>query len=163
MSQHGPSSAIQKQDCKVKRASTPGLVDQSGFEDDSDSTDGGSTSLQVKILDELKKVSSRLDAVENQVAEGGQRRRRDRKKDSHKLSKVSHSKNDILKCKKCDDSSEVSDSEEDDCELPIRSTLRSSKAIQKHVDRAVADLERSQVTKGKEQVFKSKRGALLMW
>ena len=158
MSQHGPSSAIQKQDCKVKRASTPGLADQSGFEDDSDSTDGGSTSLQVKILDELKKVSSRLDAVENQVAEGGQRRRRDPKKDSHKLSKVSHSKNDSVKCKKCDDSSEVSDSEEDDCELPILSTLRSSKVIQKHIDRAVADLERSQVTKGKEQVFKSKRG-----
>ena len=41
MSQHGPSSAIQKQDCKVNRASTPGLADQSGSEDDSDSTDGG--------------------------------------------------------------------------------------------------------------------------
>ena len=158
MSLHGPSLATQKQNFKVKRALTPGLANQSGSEDDSDLTDGGSASHQVKILDELRKVSSRLDSVEDQVAEGGRRHRREGKKDSHKLSKVSHSKSDNVKCKKCDDSSDVSDFEDDDFEIPILSTLRSSKAIQKHVNRAVADLERSQVTKGKDQVLKSKGG-----
>ena len=39
----------------VKRASTPGLEDQSDSEDGSDSADGGSASLQLKILGELKK------------------------------------------------------------------------------------------------------------
>ena len=106
-------------------------------------------------------MSSRLDVVEHQVAEGWQRCRQEGKNDS-KLSTDFQSKSDTLKCKKCDESSDVSDSD-DDCEIPILSTRRSSKLIQKHVNRAVADLERSQAMKGKEQVIKSKRGALLMW
>ena len=124
MSLHGQSSVTHKQDFYVKRASTPGLEDQSGSEDDLESADGGSAPLQLKILEEIKKVSSRLDVVEHQVAEG-----------------------------------ESSDSDsDDDCEISILSTLRSSKTIQKHVNRAVADLERSQAMKGKNQVIKSKRG-----
>ena len=126
----------------VKRASTPGLEDQSDSEDDLDSTDGGSAS------------HSRLDVVEHHVAERGQQQRQEGKKDSHKLSKVSQIKSDGLKC---NDSSDVSDSDNDDCEIPILSTLRSSKTIQKHVNRAVADLEKSQA-RGKDHVVKSKRG-----
>ena len=161
MSLHGQSSVTQKQDFCVKRASTPGLEDQSGSEDDLESADGGSASLQFKILEEIKKVSSRLDVVEHQVAEGGQRRCQEGKKD-FKLSTEFKSKSDTVKCKRCNESSD-SDSD-DDCEIPILSTLRSSKAIQKHVNRAVADLERSQTMKGKDQVIKSKRaGALLTW
>ena len=72
MSLHGQSSVTHKQDFHVKRASTPGLEDQSDSEDDLQSADGGSASLQLKILEEIKKVSSRLDVVEHQVAEGGQ-------------------------------------------------------------------------------------------
>ena len=155
MSLHGQSSVTQKQDFSVKRASTPGLEGQSGSEDDMESADGGSASLQFKILEEIKKVSSRLDVVEHQVAEGGQRRRQEGKKD-FKLSTECKSKSDTVKCKRCNESSD-SDSD-DDCEIPILSTLRSSKAIQKHVNRAVADLERSQAMKGKDQVIKSKRG-----
>ena len=155
MSLHGQSSVTRKQDFHVKRASTPGLEDQSDSEDDLEPADGGSTSLQLKILEEIKKVSSRLDVVEHQVAEGGQRRRQREKKD-YKLSTEFQSKSDTVKCK---NRHESSDSESDDaCEIPILSTLRSSKAIQKHVDRAVADLERSQAMKGKDQVIKSKRG-----
>ena len=158
MSLHGQSSVTQKQNFHVKRASTPGLEDQSDTEDDSDSTYGGSASLQLKILDELKKVTSRLDVVEHQLAERGQRQRQEGKKDLYKISKVSQSKSDSLKCKKYDNSSDVSDSDDDDCEIPILSTIISSKAIQKHVNRAVADLERSQTVKGKDSVIKSKKG-----
>ena len=63
MSLHGQSSVTQKQDFYVKRASTPGLEDPSDSENDIDMADGDSTSFQLKILDELKKVSSRLDVV----------------------------------------------------------------------------------------------------
>ena len=71
MSPHGQPSVAHKQDLHVNRASTPGLEDQSDSEDGSDSADGGSASQQLKILGELMKVSSRLDIVEQQVAEGG--------------------------------------------------------------------------------------------
>ena len=114
MSLHGQSSVAQKQNFHVKRASTPGLEDQSDTEDDSDSTNGGSASLQLKILDELKKVTSRLDVVEHQLAERGQRQRQEGKKDLYKISKVSQSKSDSLICKKYDNSSDVSDSDDDD-------------------------------------------------
>ena len=85
MSPHGQPSVAHKHDFHVKRASTPGLEDQSDSEDGSDSADGGTASLQLKILGELKKVSSRLDVVEQQVADGGQRRCQEGKKDISNL------------------------------------------------------------------------------
>ena len=104
------------------------------------------------------------------MAEGGQRQRQERKKDTFKLSKWcdskycdskhSDSKSSCVKHKKYDSSSDSS--EFDDCDIPILNTLRSSKAIQKYVSRAVADLEKGQAIKGKDHVIKSKRGALLM-
>ena len=167
MSIHGQPSVAHKQDFNAKRASTPGLEDQSDSEDGFDSADGGSTSLQLKILGELRKVSSRLDVVEQQVAEGGQRRRQEGKKDTSKLSKrcdskyhdskLSDSKSTRVKHRNVSSSSDSSESD-DDCDIPILNTLRSSKAIQKHVSRAVADLEKGQGVKGKDQVIKSKRG-----
>ena len=84
MSLHGQSSVTQKQNFHVKRPSTPGLEDQSDSDDDLESTDGGSVLLQLKILDELKKLYSRLDMVEHQVAEPGQRQRQEGKKERRK-------------------------------------------------------------------------------
>ena len=55
------------------KSSTPFLEAQSDSEDSLDSADRGSASLQHKILDEIKKASSRLDTVEQEVADGGQR------------------------------------------------------------------------------------------
>ena len=62
----------------------------------------------------------------------------------------------VLK-KKYDSSSDSSESD-DDCNIPILNTLISSKNIQKYVSRAVAELEKGQTIKGKDQVIKSKRG-----
>ena len=73
MSLHGQSSITQKQEFHVKRAFTPGREDQSDNEGGSDSADGGSASLQLRILDALKKVSNRLDVMEQKVGDGGQR------------------------------------------------------------------------------------------
>ena len=167
MSPHGQPSFAHKQDFHIKRASTTGLEDQSDSEDGSDSADGGRGSLQLKIFGELKKVSSRLDIVEQQVADGGQRRCQEGKKDLSKLtkrcdskysdSKHSDSKSSFVKRKKYDSSSDSSKSD-DDCDIPIQITLRSSKAIQKHISGAIAELEKGHATKGKDPVTKSKRG-----
>ena len=105
--------------------------------------------------------------MEQQVAEGGQRRCQEGKKDTSKLSKwcdskycdskYSDSKSTCVKRKNYSSSSDSSESD-DECDIPIRNTMRSSKAIQKHVSRAVAELEKGQRVKGKDQVIKSKRG-----
>ena len=152
MSLHGRSSVAQQLDCSVKRALAPGLEDQSNSEESFDSTGGEDSSQHVllRILEELKKVNHRVDAVEDQVAE--RRQRRDSSRDI-KLSTVK------TKCKKkskivLSESSESSD----DGEIPLLSSIRSSKAIQKQVDRSLADLEKVNSVKGNEQKLKSKRG-----
>ena len=151
MSLHGRSSVAQQPDCSVKRALAPGLEDQSNSEESFESTgEDSSQHVQLRILEELKKVNHRLDAVEDQVAE--RRQRRDSSRDT-KLSTVK------TKCKKkskivLSESSESSD----DGEIPLLSSIRSSKAKQKQVDRSLADLEKVNSVKGNEQKLKSKRG-----
>ena len=152
------SVALEK-DSVVSRGCTSGHTSRSDTEEeDSSMEEGGQLDMQQKILSELQKVSSRLTVVEAQMASGQETSKKSAK--GQKLSTV-------VKCKKrkchkscCSKtSSESSDNSDDDTVLPDLSHIRSSKSIQKQIDRSIAKLSKAQC-EGNEnlQKLKSKRG-----
>ena len=111
--------------------------------------------IQEQILKELQSVSSRLEVVENKVAETSTTTQGP--KDTHKLSSFSKTKQVHKHCKHkkfC----YSSESESEDSDVPDLAYLRSNKRIQKKVDDRIAELEKNFETKGKSEKLKSKRG-----
>ena len=110
--------------------------------------------VQHQILAELKKMNTRLNVVEAQVAEG---RTWDKRKKSkgHKLSR-SHKCTKYNKARdSSSDSSESSESSVDESCLPCLAHIRSSREIQRKIDKSLAKLGHSQV-QGKDTSQKLK-------
>ena len=107
---------------------------------------GQRTSLNVQgqILEELKKMSTRLNAVEQQEAVGAS------KGDSKRTKRQKISS--VVKHKKCSAKAESTDSllsensnSEDELQLPKLSYIRSSKQIQRQIDESLAKLGKNQL------------------
>ena len=126
---------------------------QSSSEDEHSSGD-----LQARILQELQKVNSRLDAVEDKVQEHS------RSTDQRDFSKLStpersvHSNKKSRKSKKSKTSRYVSDSSSEEESLPSLSVLKSSRDIQRQVDARIAEIESHSKPEGNDHKLKSKRG-----
>ena len=122
-------------------------------------TAGTSTTknIQEQILKELQRVNSRLEVVENKVADTVTATQ-DPKKDIQKLSSFSKSKHVQKHCKHKKFCYSSSESSSEDSDVPELSYLRSNKRIQKKVDDRLADLEKNFEAKGKSEKLKSKRG-----
>ena len=115
-------------------------------------TDQASTDIQSQILQELQKVNARLDAVEGRVAAGHQQTAMRGQKDT----KLSTSKCCVKKSKKV---VVTTDSSSDESDIPDISALRSSRELQRKVDRRLSKLEKSSASQGKSgSKIKPKRG-----
>ena len=115
--------------------------------------------MQQQILQQLKRVNARLDAVEDQVASTSGSRQKPYDAGLSKLSGVSHKlKSKTSSVKRCSTSSERDS--DGGTHLPKLSALRSSVTLQKQVDARLRDLESSQDEAGmpKSRKIKSKRG-----
>ena len=90
--------------------------------------------VQIQILQELRRVSKRLDVVQEEIAVGGSQKHH--KKDMAKLSKKSgsHSKS---KSKVLYSTSDLSD---DDFDLPTLSEIRASGVVQHKIDNKIGSL-----------------------
>ena len=123
--------------------------------DDEEEETGGN--VQAMILHELQRMNSRLDVVEKQVAKKSRSSKDSRGK--HKLSTVCKSvKSDSkLKSKK---QALCSDESSDDLDFPSMIDIKSSKAVQKKIDRSIDNLDSTHMPQGNDhaQKLKSKRG-----
>ena len=140
-----------------KRVSTPGQDDPRNSEEGGYLKDEAVEDVQQKVLNEVKKINTRLNVVEEQVAGSKSQGRRPR---TDKLSTGSKASVSACKNNKCNLYSDSSESSDDDLDLPELSSLRSSKSIQKRINKAVAGLQKQQV-QGNDQnsKIKSKRRA----
>ena len=149
-----------QKDCSIKKGLPSGqfrpsdhVPAQSSSEDEQSSGD-----VQARILQELQKVNSRLDAVEDKVQEHG--RSTDRR-DCYKLStpeRFVHNVSKSRKSKKSKASRYVSDSSSEEESLPSLSVLKSSRDIQRQVDARIAEIESHSKLEGNDSKLKSKRG-----
>ena len=115
--------------------------------------------VQMKILSKLQ-VNARLDVMEDKVATGDKKKR----KHGTELSKFSKvNKKDSKKGHVKSLASYNTESSDEDSELPLLADMRTSKAIQRQADRAVASLDRDQKVNAEQGKIKSKRGSLLMY
>ena len=132
-------------------------------ESDVSSTDeGGRHDIQDLILQQLQKMNSRLQVVEEQM-ECKQGRKKKQRSKGQKLSTV------VKTCKKSckkdccvnsfSESSVNSDSSDDETSLRDLSLIRTSRVIQKQIDISIAKLSKQQI-EGNDQAgkLKSKRG-----
>ena len=130
-------------------AKAPGLDSDLNYTDAS--TDEDATGdVQVLILQQLRKVNKCLDAVEEQVAGAAgstSAQGKDRTKLS-KLKKIGSSKFSKL----C-----VSDSSDDELELPSLSNIRSDRGLRRIINARIRSLEESQNSGNESQKTKSKR------
>ena len=157
----GGSSAqsVGGQNCKVKGTMVPRHSSPSDQEDQPKTDGSAAGDVQVQILQELKRVSKRLDAVEERVAADGGDKQQSRK-DTFKLSKkqgsCSKSKGKMLYSS--------TDSSDDDLDLPTLSEMRMSNAVQRKIDEKINSLVRTQHLQGNDQnqKIKSKGGGQLM-
>ena len=152
---------VKKQkDCSVKKAVASGHSRPSNEGAETSSEEEHSSSgLQALILQQLQRVNSRLDAVEDRL--GDHSHGRTGNKDSTKLSTPQCLVKSSQKSKKCNKSKVkhvVSESSSDDESLPSLSVLRSSRDIQKAVDKRLAEIESCSQVEGKDNKLKSKRG-----
>ena len=136
------SSVAQEMDSKVKKASAPGHQNQSDTDKGEFSTgEIQERDVQWQILEKLKKVNTRLDVVESQVADVAATRKKDKKK-----LKLSTGLETVNKYNKKDDkSSDSTDSSDNEVILPDLAHIRSSKSIQKQIDQSIARLSKKQV------------------
>ena len=147
------------QDSHVSGASGPGLsslVEEQKLKD-SDSVTGD---VQVLILQELRKVSKRLDVVEERIEGQGTSAAGTTLGKGVKLSKKSAQSSDVVvKQKKRLKLVSSSDSSDDELELPELKAIRSSRSIQKKIDKKLASLQREKQDQGNDTPkIKSKRG-----
>ena len=140
------------QNCKAKRAQPQGS-DVSADEDHSPQEGSTQADVQLMILKELRRVNSRLDVVEEQVAEG----RAVGPSHGRNCVKLSSTKVSNSKVKKVIYTSESSDDEQ---AISSLSELRSSTVLQKKVDAKVKSLDQANSATGNDQIqkLKSKRG-----
>ena len=134
---------------------------------DTDQADLGGQRLQLEILSQLKKVSQRLDMVEDQVAGGVQQATQasvgSPSPATGKLSTdsviVSSQKSKRSKKFKPPVESSTSSSDDSDSDIPSLDKLRSH-GLQKKVDRRIRDLDQSSHLSGSDSKLKhkSKRG-----
>ena len=134
---------------------------------DTDQADLGGQRLQLEILSQLKKVSQRLDMVEDQVAGGVQQATQASVGSplpaTGKLSTdsviVSSQKSKRSKKFKPPVESSTSSSDDSDSDIPSLDKLRSH-VLQKKVDRRIRDLDQSSHLSGSDSKLKhkSKRG-----
>ena len=147
------AQSVGGQNCKVKGTMVPGHSSASDQEDQPKTDGSCAGDVQVQILQELKRVSKRLDAVEERVAADGGDKQHSRK-DTFKLSKKqgSFSKSKMLYSS--------TDSSDDDLDLPTLSEMRMSNAVQRKIDEKINSLARTQHLQGNDQnqKIKSKRG-----
>ena len=130
---------------------------------DTDQADLGRQRLQLEILSQLKKVSQRLDMVEDQVAGGVQQATQASARSPGKLSTDSV----IVSCQKSKRSkkfkppvtSSSSSSDDSDSDVPSLEKLRFH-VLQKKVDQRIRDLNQSYHLSGNDSKLnhKSKRG-----
>ena len=123
----------------------------------SDTVDGASLvdeaagqGVQLQILAELRSMSARLEAVEGQVGQ----------KDVNSKPKGLKSKTSVKKCDiSSSEQSQSSESSDDDTKIPELSYIRSSRDVQKQIDRSLAKLSKKQL-EGNDgsKKLKSKRG-----
>ena len=149
-----------QKDCSVKKGLPSGqflpsdhVPAQSSSEDEHSSGD-----IQARILQELQKVNSRLDAVEDKVQEHSSSTDR---RDSFKLNtpeRFVHNVNKSRKSKKSKATRHVSDSSSEEESLPSLSVLKSSRDIQRQVDTRIAEIESHSKLEGNDSKLKSKRG-----
>ena len=111
--------------------------------------------LQMRILEQLQKVTGRLDQVEDKMAAATQQVTPD-----SKLCRVSFLET-IRVSKICTKSSQIdSSSSSDESDTPNLELLRSRK-LQKKVDKRVRELDQNSHDSGSVRKVKSKRGAVL--
>ena len=151
-----PHSGVPVTQSKKSKNVCDSLCDSSSSDDE--------PSVQLQILQELKRVNTRLNAVEDQIAEGESSRRQKRKHRPDELSKLS-SKNLVkLSSKKLaktvSHTSESDSSPDSDCNVPSLSALKSSSSIQHQIDERLRELEvlPEDTGVGFKGKLKSKRG-----
>ena len=134
------SDEVTKQsDCSANRGVAPGKHRPSDHPksrkqgSSSEEEDTTTTDTQALILQELRRVNSRLDAVEERVATTADSTKQGRLK----LSKTSSSSDNIMRKCSCKVSKTVSTSSSEDEDLPCLSTIRSSCHIQKKNDKRI--------------------------
>ena len=133
--------------------------------DAGDSMDeGGQRDMQRQILDQLQKMNSRLQVVESQMGDKqGHKKKCGSKGQKTKLSTVTSTCKRNCKKDCCvnvsSDNVTSGDTSDDDVSLPDLAQIRTSKIIQKQIDRSIAKLGKQQV-EGMENSskLKSKRG-----
>ena len=114
------------------------------------------TSIQEAILFQLQKVNQRLDRVESQVNSAtGPRRTQEQSRT--KLSSTSNPFQVLSRDKTVESDSEFSD---DFSDVPPIREIRSSKAIQRSVDKTLSNLDRATDSGNAKEKFKSKRGGV---
>ena len=147
-------------DCSDKRALAPGSQGHSDHTmnriQDSSSEEDTTADTQVLILKQLKKVNSRLDAVEEQMATTSTSKRHK----GLKLSKCSDPIDYVNKKSSRKMCKVVSSSSSEEEELPCLSTLRSSRQIQRKIDRRISEMQLDSKIEGRDIDLKnkSKRG-----
>ena len=115
--------------------------------------------VQLQILAELRSMSARLEAVEGQVNKQGSVHGSTKTK-GQKLSSCTKSKKFVKQSDtSSSESNESLESSDDEVKIPQLSHIRSSKEVQRQIDRSIAKLSRKQL-EGNDisQKLKSKRG-----
>ena len=149
-------------DCSDKRALAPGSQGPSDNpkkrtqDSSSEEEDYKTADTQALILKQLKKVNSRLDAVEEKIATTLTSKRHKELKLSTCCDTIDHvSKKSSQKLRKV-----VSSSSSEEEDLPCLSTLRSSHQIQRKIDRRISEMQLDSKFEGRDTDLKnkSKRG-----
>ena len=147
------------QNSHVSGANGPGL--SSSVEDDQLKMGGSVTGdVQVLILQELRKVSKRLDIVEERIEGQGSSPAGTTHRKGVKLSKNSAQSSDVVvNQKKRSKLVSSSDSSDDELAIPELKVIRSSRSIQKGIDKKLASLQKEKHDQGNDTPkIKSKRG-----
>ena len=148
------AQSVGGQNSKVKGTMVPEHSSASEQEEQPKADGSCAGDVQLQILQELRRVNKRLDAVEEKVATDGSDRQQHRK-DNSKLSK----KQDSCSKSKCK-TVYSSDSSDEDSDLPTLSEIRMSNVVQRKIDEKIRNLARTQHLQGNDQgqKIKSKRG-----
>ena len=112
--------------------------------------DIGGQQIQKVILEQLRRVTERLDSMEDRMASTSRTSTPELSTDSF-LESVKPRKKSVKPCKVLNDSSS------DDSDIPTLEMLRSQK-LQKKVDKRIRELDQSSHFPGNDEKFKSQRG-----
>ena len=155
----GSKNAVAREDSHVKRAQYSSVESNSDHEEALEKR--VSSDVQGQILKELKRMSSRLNTVEEQVVTGTSTYDSNHDARRSRRSKISS----VVRHSKCNARTENTDSSlsensnsDDELKLPKLSYIRSSKQIQKQIDQSLAKLGKKADGGNDSQKLKSKRG-----